>query len=134
MVLDHLDPHKKYISHRLFREHCWQTEEGIYIKDLRVLGNRSLKHMLLVDNAAYSYFYQLENGVPIIPYYDDKSDIELIHLLNYIKRLINIHQMEQHQTLPKINHQFFKLHHYTKFDDIGLLVRSLYEDTVVGFK
>lgn len=89
--------------------------------------------MLLVDNAAYSYFYQIENGVPIIPYYDDKSDIELFNLLHYIKRLINIHKNEN-QTLPKVNHHFFKLNHYTKFDDIGLLVRNLYEETVLTYK
>lgn len=59
VVLDHLDPKKQYISHRLFREHCWQTEEGIYIKDLRVLKNRNLENVMLVDNAAYSYFFQL---------------------------------------------------------------------------
>lgn len=81
VVLDHLDPKKHYISHRLFRDHCWQTDEGIYIKDLRVLKNRSLENIILVDNAAYSYYFQLENGVPIIPYYDDKDDQELLILL-----------------------------------------------------
>jgi CTD small phosphatase-like protein 2 len=81
VVLDYLDPKAKYISHRLFREHCWQTEEGVYIKDLRVLRNRDLANVLLVDNAAYSYYFQLENGVPIIPYYDDKTDKELLSLL-----------------------------------------------------
>lgn len=32
-----------------------QTEEGAYIKDLRVIGNRSLTDMVLIDNAAYSF-------------------------------------------------------------------------------
>ena len=70
VVLDHLDPENKMISQRLFREHCWQTDEGIYIKDLRVLRNRNMSNMVLVDNAAYSYFFQLSNGIPIIPFYD----------------------------------------------------------------
>lgn len=74
VVLDYLDPHKKLISDRLFREHCWQTDEGIYIKDLRVLKNRSMENMVLVDNAAYSYYFQLDNGIPIIPYYNEKKD------------------------------------------------------------
>jgi CTD small phosphatase-like protein 2 len=30
--------------------------------------------MLLVDNAPYSYYFQMENGVPIVPYYDNKDD------------------------------------------------------------
>lgn len=37
VVLDYLDPNGEYISHRLFRENCVQTEEGVFIKDLRVL-------------------------------------------------------------------------------------------------
>lgn len=26
--------------------------------------------MILVDNAAYSYAFQLENGIPILPFYE----------------------------------------------------------------
>jgi CTD small phosphatase-like protein 2 len=44
------------------------------VKDLRILENRNLNEIVLVDNAAYSYFYQLENGIPIIPYYKGKKD------------------------------------------------------------
>jgi CTD small phosphatase-like protein 2 len=35
VVIDYLDPKNEYVSHRLFREHCIQTEEGAYLKDLR---------------------------------------------------------------------------------------------------
>lgn len=33
-----------------------------------------MKDVLLVDNAAYSYAYQLDNGVPILPYFKGKND------------------------------------------------------------
>ena len=45
----------------------------MYVKDLRVI-NRDLKDILLVDNAAYSYAFQLDNGIPILPYYQGPND------------------------------------------------------------
>lgn len=75
-VIDFLDPDGTYISRRLFRDNCVQIAEGFYVKDLRILKNRDLKNVLLVDNAAYSYALQLENGVPIIPFYMRKDDTE----------------------------------------------------------
>ncbi len=35
-----------------------------------------MKKVMLVDNAAYSYALQLENGIPILPFYEGK-DFEL---------------------------------------------------------
>jgi CTD small phosphatase-like protein 2 len=58
VVLDHLDPQRQHIQHRLFRESCVQTEEGIYVKDLRVI-NRRIQDMVIVDNAAYSFAFQV---------------------------------------------------------------------------
>jgi CTD small phosphatase-like protein 2 len=78
-----LDPENKYIQHRLFREHCYLTAEGMYVKDLRVI-NRNMGEMILVDNAAYSYSFQVDNGIPIIPYYEGKNDFELKALEKYI--------------------------------------------------
>ena len=56
VVLDYLDPQRLYIQHRLFRDSCIQTEEGVYVKDLRVI-NRDMCNMVIVDNAAYSFAY-----------------------------------------------------------------------------
>ena len=60
------------------------------MKDLRVIGNRNMKDMLLVDNAAYSFGFQLENGLPIIAFYDNKDDQELKHLTQYMKTLHDV--------------------------------------------
>lgn len=61
-----------------------QTEEGVFIKDLRIIKNRNLKDIVIVDNAVYSFGFQLENGIPILPFYDDKKDEEMLHLINYL--------------------------------------------------
>ena len=63
-IIDYLDPNKKFslnirfIQHRLFRENCIITKEGYYIKDLRIL-NKDLKDIIIVDNLAYSYAFQV---------------------------------------------------------------------------
>lgn len=54
VVLDYLDPQNQYIQHRLFRESCVQTADGIFVKDLRVL-NRDLSETVLIDNSAISF-------------------------------------------------------------------------------
>ncbi len=48
MIIDYIDQ-KKLISHRYFRDSCWKSDEGFYVKDLRVI-NRDLKNVLLIDN------------------------------------------------------------------------------------
>lgn len=40
---------------------------------------------MLIDNSVYSFAYQIENGVPIIPFYHDKNDEELFHLITYMQ-------------------------------------------------
>jgi CTD small phosphatase-like protein 2 len=40
--------------------------------------------LVIVDNAVYSFGFQLDNGIPIIPYYDDPEDEELYHLIPYL--------------------------------------------------
>ena len=80
---------KKLFHHALFRNNCVRTEAGLYIKDLRVL-NRDLKRTFLIDNATYSFAFQVENGVPIIPYYDDPKDRTLLKIKRYIEKLIKL--------------------------------------------
>ena len=49
--------------------------------------------MVIVDNAVYSFGFQLDNGVPIIPFYDNKKDEELHHLIFYMKCLSTMADM-----------------------------------------
>ena len=79
VVLDHLDPEKKYISHRLYRQHCIPSK-GFFLKDLRLI-NRPLEHVAIVDNLSLSFLPQLTNGIPIVPFYNNSKDEELKDLL-----------------------------------------------------
>lgn len=86
-MLDYLDPHKRYISHRLYRQHC-TLEKGYYTKDLRCL-NRRLEDMVLVDNSAFSFMVQPENGIPILPYYHYFKDKELMQLADFLREVLS---------------------------------------------
>ena len=119
VVLDYLDPQNQYIHHRLFRENCVVTDEGIYIKDLRILGNRNLQDIVLVDNAAYSFGYQIENGIPIIPYYDNKEDVELKHLIPYLKSLAPVRDVRD------VNKQAFRMQQYTNHDTLEKVLNKV---------
>jgi CTD small phosphatase-like protein 2 len=55
-IIDYLDPQKKFISHRLFRDSCTLSDLGFYVKDLRII-NRDLSKVVIIDNIATSYAY-----------------------------------------------------------------------------
>ena len=81
VVLDILDPNNEIFEMRLYRDSCLKSSDGVYVKDLRIFyPYRKLEDIVIVDNAVYSFGYQLENGIPIIPFYEDKEDEELLHL------------------------------------------------------
>ena len=124
VVLNYLDPKNELIQHRLFREHCIQTEEGIFIKDLRVLDNRSLDDILIIDNAAYSFGFQLDNGVPILPYYDNKDDRELVNLTNYLKGVKDCKEIRE------ANKKMFRFGEFSAFLDAEEALQNLYEDCI----
>jgi len=72
VVLDYLDPQKKYFAHRLYRNHC-TLERGFFTKDLRIV-NRRPEDVAIVDNSAFSFMTQPEFGIPILPYYHFAKD------------------------------------------------------------
>ncbi len=70
-------------------------QESIYIKDLRVIANRELKDIVMVDNAVYSFGHLLANGIPVVPFKDDTDDTEFQDLMLYFDELRLVDDMRE---------------------------------------
>jgi CTD small phosphatase-like protein 2 len=58
VVLDILDPNHEIFEMRLYRDSCIRSEDGVYVKDLRIFEDyRDMEDILIVDNAVYSFGY-----------------------------------------------------------------------------
>lgn len=63
-ILDLIDPDRKYITYRLYRQHC--IPKGKHkLKDLRIFSNRSLKDLVIIDNSLSCFSQQIDNGILI---------------------------------------------------------------------
>lgn len=89
------------------------------IKDLRIIP-RDLKDVVIVDNSVMSFRYriemivsnQLDNGIPILNFFDDKNDIELLHLIEFLKT--NVLPSDDVRLVLR---EAFKLGQYTDFQN-----------------
>lgn len=45
--------------------------------------------MLIVDNYVFSFAFHLENGIPIVPFFGDKEDAEMVKVIRYLSHIHN---------------------------------------------
>ena len=109
-VLDYLDKDNKYFQYRLYRNHCVQCDvDGIkfYVKDLDTLNEKyNLKDVVLIDNSVLSFAYHLNNGIPIVPFIEQKDDTQLLMLAYYLVSIANF------DDLTKENKKHINIEHF----------------------
>lgn len=85
-ILDKLDHKRTIFAGRMYRQHCTEVD-GSYVKDLSVIKNRRKEDCILVDNLVYSLAGDLDRGIHILNFYDDKTDTELKYLTDALEKL-----------------------------------------------
>jgi hypothetical protein len=78
----------------LFREHC-TFSSGVYVKDLKRL-NRDLKDVIIIDNSPLAFHFDVDNGLPISSFTDDKNDKELFKLDFILESLAQVNDVRQY--------------------------------------
>lgn len=119
-IVSHIDPEEKYFSFRLFREHCFESSKGFFVKDLRII-NRRLEDIVLVDNSTCAFGFQLNNGVPIVPFTGDKTDVELLLLSEYLKELLQVSDVR------KTNKEHFKFQLYVGSETLQAVYNKIFK-------
>lgn len=66
--------------------------------------------MILIDNSVFSFAFQIPNGVPIRPFYDDPEDDELFHLTSYLKDVFS----QDDADMRELNRKAFRLEELTE--------------------
>ena len=87
-VISFLDPENKLIKFRLYRNNCINFNDSFFVKDLRIFKNIDLGKIILVDNSMYSFAAQINNGILINSFFNDKNDYELNNVLEYLINFI----------------------------------------------
>ena len=101
-VIDYLDPDKSLIKFRLYRNNCINLNDKIFVKDLRIIRGVDIKDIILLDNSIYSFSAQICNGILVNSFFNDKNDIELYNVLNYLLSFL-----VKADDIRVINEQFF---------------------------
>ena len=90
-VLNFMDPQNKYFKYRLYRNNCSLVDvDGakFYVKDLDIFDEHyDLKDIVIIDNSVLSFIYHLENGIPIVPYYNEDQYGSLYIVGQYLEHI-----------------------------------------------
>jgi CTD small phosphatase-like protein 2 len=119
-IIDKIDPQEKFFPFRLFREHCYESSKGFFVKDLRII-NRQPEDIILVDNSTCAFGFQLNNGVPIIPFTGDKTDVELLLLSEYLRQLLQVPDVR------KANKDHFKFQQYVGAETVQAVYNKIFK-------
>jgi CTD small phosphatase-like protein 2 len=73
-----------------------KVADGVYVKDLRIIQDRQIQDIILVDNSIVSFAFNLENGVPISAFTRQIQDEELLYLVSYLEEVYSFPDVREH--------------------------------------
>jgi len=89
-IINYIERDQKYFKMRLYRNSCIFIEPGLYIKDLRIFSNyKKMEDIIILDNSLFSFANQLNNGILITSFFDDKTDTFLSNVKDYLDYIKN---------------------------------------------
>jgi CTD small phosphatase-like protein 2 len=89
-IINYIEKEKKYFKMRLYRNNCIFIEPGLYIKDLRIFNSwKKMEDIIIIDNSLFSFANQLNNGILITSFFDDKDDTFLNNVKDYLEYIKN---------------------------------------------
>lgn len=77
--------------------------------------------MVIVDDSTVSFGFNLDNGIPILPFKGEEDDAELLFLYEYLSYLKN------QPDFRKINRSTFKMHLYSENKSASILFRKMFK-------
>ena len=107
---------------RLFREHCTLINTA-FVKDLKRLG-RDLKDIIIVDNSPISYALNPDNGLPILSWYEDKSDRELYNITPILEFLSYVPDVREQIRKIVINNEISYSKAMNVIHDYNLMLKK----------
>lgn len=127
-VIELIDPNDELFIKRLYRDSCRQIiiEDSVfYVKDLEIFRSVPIEKMVIIDNCLISFCKQLDNGIPILPFYNNKLDTELKDLAGYLEYL---YQSEDYRVENK-NIFALKQNYLDDYDDSDSELNSSYSSS-----
>ena len=106
VILDYIEKDKKYFNMRLYRNSCVNLFPGLLIKDLSIFTKRNIENIIIVDNSLFSFANQINNGVLVSSFYNDKDDSMLLNLISYLGMLIGCEDVREE------NKKYFMFENY----------------------
>jgi len=88
-IIEYLDPKKCCIAYLLHRKQCVMNKNWV-VKDLRVIGKRELKNMIIIDNSVISFAENLDNGIYVPTFEGDPNDRELLPIIDFLKEIHDV--------------------------------------------
>ena len=125
-LLDILDKNK-LCTYRLFREHCTLINTS-FVKDLKKLG-RDLKDVIIVDNSPMAYLLNSDNGLPILTWFEDKSDRELYKICPILEFLSLVPDVRDYICKIVVNNEISYNNAMNVINDYNEMLRKKQNET-----